>query len=145
MRIGGGTDPDPGPRVTLVEPPRWRFGEHMLEVRQRGADTELGQISFRNLDRRRSRAELGIELYPAHRGRGYGTEAIRLLLRMLFDEYGLKTVYLRVREHNLVARRVYEKVGFRYVKTIRWPLVGIVRYLMMEIEADDFTWRPGPR
>ncbi|MEW1913615.1 GNAT family protein [Kitasatospora sp. NPDC085895] len=49
---------------------------------------------------------------PAGRGRGLGTEALRLLLGHAFDELGLHRVQLEVYSFNPRARRVYEKVGF---------------------------------
>ncbi len=132
-----------GARVTLSRPARFEFGEHVMDIRLPDG-LSAGQISFRNLDRRLAQAELGIEVYEPYRGRGLGPDAIRLLLRDLFDNWNLERVYLRVREYNARARRAYEKVGFRYVKTVRWPLIGVVRYLVMEITKAEFTWRPAP-
>jgi RimJ/RimL family protein N-acetyltransferase len=127
----------------LSQPARWELGEYVCDIRDR-AGAVVGQISYSNLDRVKGRAELGIELGAEHRGKGYGPEAIRLLLRQLFDHEGLSVVYLRVRHHNRPARRAYEKVGFRYVATARWPLVGIIRYLVMEISREEFLWRRLP-
>jgi RimJ/RimL family protein N-acetyltransferase len=105
----------------------------------------IGEVAFRNLNRRLRQAEIGIEVRPPQRGRGYGPEAIRLLLGELFGRHGLDRVYLRVREWNRPARRAYEKVGFRYLRTVRWPLIGVVRYLMMEITRREFEESgPGP-
>ncbi len=129
--------------VAISLPARMEFGEHVMDIKGRDG-LNVGQISFRNLDTRRGEAELGIELYEPYRGQGMGPAAIRLLLRELFDNWKLRRVYLRVREYNSRARRAYEKVGFRYIQTVRWPIIGIVRYLVMEITAPEFTWRPGP-
>lgn len=114
----------------------------MYKVRKL-AGQEIGEIAFRNLNRCLSQAELGIELYPGFRGQGFGPESIELLLRELFDRYLLDRVYLRVREPNTQARRAYEKAGFRHVRTVRWPLVGVVRYLVMEITRGECLARRG--
>lgn len=45
-------------------------------------------------------------------GRGYGTDAMRVLLRYAFDELNLHRVSLGVFEYNTRARRAYEKAGF---------------------------------
>jgi ribosomal-protein-alanine N-acetyltransferase len=45
-------------------------------------------------------------------GRGYGTEAIRLVLRYAFDDLRLHRVDLLVIEYNARAIRAYEKCGF---------------------------------
>jgi RimJ/RimL family protein N-acetyltransferase len=45
-------------------------------------------------------------------GKGYGSEAMRLLLRYAFDELNLHRVTLGVFEYNSRAIRSYQKVGF---------------------------------
>lgn len=131
------------PGVRLAYPPRNEYGEQILDIIGPGGIT-VGLVSYRNVNRRRAQAELGIELLEPYRGQGYGPQAIRLLLRELFDNRGMQRVYLRVREYNQRARRAYVKVGFRYIRTVRWPLIGVVRYLVMEITKSEFTWQPGP-
>lgn len=46
-------------------------------------------------------------------GQGYGTDAVRVMLRYLFDEVNLNRVYLTVDEENDRAMRLYERCGFR--------------------------------
>lgn len=50
---------------------------------------------------------------PADRGRGLGTEAVRLLLDFAFRDLNLHRVGLHVLATNTGAIRVYEKCGFR--------------------------------
>jgi RimJ/RimL family protein N-acetyltransferase len=60
------------------------------------------------------RAEVGIMIgEPAMRGRGFGAEAMRLLLDYGFTVLGLHSVTLSVYAYNHAARRSYEKAGFR--------------------------------
>jgi diamine N-acetyltransferase len=70
------------------------------------------------------RAEVGIVIgEPDARGRGYGTEAMRLLLDYAFTAAGMHSVMLWVYEFNPAARRCYEKVGFREIgrrRESRW-------------------------
>jgi RimJ/RimL family protein N-acetyltransferase len=47
-------------------------------------------------------------------GKGYGTDALRVLLRYAFDELNLARVSLSVLEGNVRAMRSYEKCGFKY-------------------------------
>ena len=47
-------------------------------------------------------------------GRGYGTEAMQLLLRFAFDELNLHRVQLSAFEFNHRAIRSYEKCGFKH-------------------------------
>ena len=46
-------------------------------------------------------------------GRGYGRSALPLLVQTLQTEYGCKKIYLSVYPENAVARRLYERFGFR--------------------------------
>ena len=46
-------------------------------------------------------------------GKGYGSDAMQLLLRYTFTELNLRRVSLTVFEFNQRAQRSYEKVGFR--------------------------------
>lgn len=55
-------------------------------------------------------------------GRGYGSDATRLLLGFAFDELNLHRVELSVFDFNARAIRAYEKVGFRHEATRRAAL-----------------------
>lgn len=48
----------------------------------------------------------------AHWGKGYGTQAMRILLHYAFDELNLRRVTLIVFDYNGRAKRSYEKAGF---------------------------------
>ncbi|PGT83896.1 GNAT family N-acetyltransferase [Bacillus sp. AFS040349] len=48
-----------------------------------------------------------------NRGQGYGTEALRLILRYAFHEANLDRVGLEVIEYNIGGLKAYERVGFQ--------------------------------
>ena len=48
----------------------------------------------------------------AHRGQGYGSEALGLMLRFAFHELNLHRIQLTVFSYNLRAIRLYERLGF---------------------------------
>jgi RimJ/RimL family protein N-acetyltransferase len=56
---------------------------------------------------------------PDYRGKGYGSEALRLILRYAFNELNLERVGLDVIANNLAAIRAYERAGFRQEGTLR--------------------------
>jgi RimJ/RimL family protein N-acetyltransferase len=71
-------------------------------------------------------------------GKGYGTDAMQLILRYAFQELNLRRVSLDVFEYNPRAVRSYEKAGFQYEGRARkylcregkrWDLIymGILR------------------
>jgi RimJ/RimL family protein N-acetyltransferase len=69
-------------------------------------------------------------------GQGYGTEAIRQLLRFAKNK-GIKNVYLEVRPTNLRAIRSYEKSGFKPAGIIKYPNhPNLPETLKMEIILD---------
>ncbi len=71
-------------------------------------------------------------------GRGYGTDAMKVILRYAFQELNLRRVSLNTFEYNPRAIRSYEKAGFVYEgkarsfllrEGVRWDLIfmGILR------------------
>ena len=71
--------------------------------------TGLEDISFPNRN-----AEMGIVIGNKDCwSQGYGTEAVKLILRYGFDELNLHKIFLRVFCYNPRAIRSYEKAGFR--------------------------------
>lgn len=84
------------------------FGIRLLK----GANL-IGTCQLHNISGVHRTAELQIRLgEKRERGRGYGTEAVRLLLDFAFKDLNLHRVYLHVFAVNEAALRVYEKVGF---------------------------------
>ena len=64
-------------------------------------------------DFRKEGCELGIKIGEGDlRGRGYATEAVRLLVSYCFDTLGLKAVRGSTLSHNVRMQRVFEKLGF---------------------------------
>lgn len=77
-------------------------------------------------------------------GKGYGTEAMKIMLRYAFTEVNLNRVTLTVFEYNPRAIRSYEKSGFRHEGRMRggllkdgkrWDMLfmGILREEWLEI------------
>ena len=62
--------------------------------------------------------EIGYVLAKDCWGQGLMPEAVRAAIRYLFDDVGLDFIIVGHFEHNARSRRVIEKCGFRYVKTI---------------------------
>ncbi len=57
-------------------------------------------------------ATVAIALGREHLGRGYGTDAMRVIVDYAFREMGLHRVQLEVAPYNPAAIRAYEKAGF---------------------------------
>jgi RimJ/RimL family protein N-acetyltransferase len=70
----------------------------------------VGDAGLQNLDA--DNRSMSFRIALAEPGRGYGTEATRLVLDYAFDVVGVHRVTLEVFDFNKRAQRVYEKCGF---------------------------------
>lgn len=78
-------------------------------------DSYIGQIDLVMRNKVSHTMELGIVIgNRAAWGKGYGTQAIGLLLRFAFEEVNLHRVELWVHDTNPRAIRCYEKCGFTH-------------------------------
>ena len=110
------------------------FEIHTLENDQLIGDTGFNGICWQHGD-----TFIGIALGERDAwGKGYGTDAMQIMLRYAFTELNLHRVSLDVFEYNPRAMRSYEKAGFRPEGRIRqfmlregqrWDLIfmGITR------------------
>ena len=72
----------------------------------------LGNCGLHRIDWTNRHALFGIFIGDKNdRGKGYGTDATRALLRYAFEEVGLHRIELEVFSFNSLAIRLYEKVG----------------------------------
>ena len=80
------------------------------------SDEYLGEIVLNEIDDHSANANLRLSLGPGHRGRGFGGEAIELVLAHAFGDppeaLGLHRVGLDVLSINPRARMLYESLGF---------------------------------
>ena len=74
----------------------------------------IGNVALNPIDWRARKAELMIYLgHPRCRDRGYGTEAIRALLEIAFNQLNLHRIYLYTLATNRRAQQAFAKCGFR--------------------------------
>jgi RimJ/RimL family protein N-acetyltransferase len=82
-------------------------------IRTIADDKLIGDIGLRVQWSHQS-AWLGVSIgEPEYHGKGYGTEAVRLVVNYGFQELGLWRVQLGVFSYNIRAQKSYQKVGFR--------------------------------
>jgi RimJ/RimL family protein N-acetyltransferase len=80
----------------------------------------LGWISFRSRDdATHGEATLGYRLHRMAWGRGYATEGARALIRIGFEQLGIRRVLATTYEENHASRRVMEKLGMTLVRSFR--------------------------
>ena len=111
----------------------------------------VGTIQLYHTDRRHRTAEIGLVLNRRKSwGKGYGSEAIRLLLRFAFRELGYEKIGLSVYEFNPRALALYEHLGFQHEARRRGAIYTAGRrwdeiYLGMtraEYEIRHAAWFP---
>jgi RimJ/RimL family protein N-acetyltransferase len=68
---------------------------------------------------RGSAMEIGYVLIPGERGKGYGTEAVKIIVDYLFLSKEIVRVQAVTDPDNLVSQKVLQKSGFRKEGTIR--------------------------
>ena len=74
----------------------------------------VGSLDLHEIDLTSGGGGLGIQVGdPADRSKGYGGDALGVLIDFAFDQLRLERVWLDVYATNPDARRLYERVGFR--------------------------------
>lgn len=87
--------------------------ELQLAICLKESHQHIGNINLRDIDWTARIAQVGIFIGEAeHRSKGYGSQALRLMLRHAFNDLGLLRLYLTVFEDNQCAIRAYQKCGF---------------------------------
>lgn len=90
--------------------------DHNFAIVRQSDERLLGNCSLMDVNQRHRTATAGLFLGdPETMSRGYGSQALALLLQYAFDEVNLHNVMLNVYEYNPRAIRAYEKVGFQLI------------------------------
>jgi RimJ/RimL family protein N-acetyltransferase len=99
--------------------------EHAFTIRAIDDNRLLGDIGLYVINNWSSRdAFVGIGIGNRNDwGKGYGTDAMKIILRFAFTEINLRRVSLTVFEYNPRAIRSYEKSGFQHEGRLRGALL----------------------
>ena len=88
--------------------------KYIFAIVNKETDTLMGNISLMKIHEINRTAELGIFIGDEENlSRGYGSEAIMLLLDYAFNYVNLNNIMLRVFDFNKRAIKAYEKCGFK--------------------------------
>ena len=94
--------------------------EKMFAVRLLENDNLLGNVGFNSVDLLNRTAVIGIMLgNPNYQRKGYGIEAVKLILDYGFSFLNLRNISLSVFEYNEAAYNLYKKAGFKEVGRLR--------------------------
>lgn len=105
--------------------------------------TPIGTANLHMINQRHRKANFGISIGEPHlRGKGFGTEATRLVVDYGFNALNLNSIWLTTHEFNHAGRRAYLKAGFTECGRRRQCRFHAGRYwdeIHMDILASEFT------
>jgi RimJ/RimL family protein N-acetyltransferase len=145
LRTLGALPPRP---TTLEQEADWLDAEQergsiRFTIYERTTWNPIGNTALHAIDHRNRTAVFGILIGEREaRGRGFGTEAARLMLDYAFSALGLHSVMLTCAEFNEAGRRAYEKAGFREFgrrRQCRWLNGRLWDDIYMDCLATEFT------
>ena len=98
----------------------------------------IGNVMYYGYDPMLQEAELGITIGDReYWSRGFGTDTVRCMLRYLFEDRGLRRVYLHTLSWNYRAQTAFGRAGFRRTRHVRRD--GY-EFEQMEVRRED--WPP---
>ncbi len=100
-------DPDRLAKTLVIELDGEVIGDLMLAIEDAWAQSEVATQA------QGVQAELGWCLDPAHQGRGYASEAVAALMRLCFEDLGLRRVTANCFADNEQSWRLMERLGMR--------------------------------
>ena len=90
--------------------------DHIFAIIKKSDDKLIGNCSIYNIHTPSMNAEVGLFIGEAeNRGKGYGAQALRLLLSYGFFYLNLHNIMLKVFSFNKAAIGMYTKVGFKEI------------------------------
>jgi RimJ/RimL family protein N-acetyltransferase len=110
-----------------------------------GSEILIGNCGIHRIDWKNRSAEIGITIgEKEYQNKGYGTEAIELLLDYAFSTVNLNRIELSVYEYNVRALKVYSKLGFieeGRKRQFMWSKGAYHDAIIMSILAEEWKTR----
>ncbi len=90
----------------------------IVDTKEHGA---IGIVMLTNIDWKNRNAEFHIKITGKHnlRGKGYGTNATKALLKYAFEQLNMHCIYSNIIEYNIASQRLTEKCGFKQEGILR--------------------------
>ncbi len=108
----------------------YKDGKHIIfGVALNSDNTLIGLVGLKDINYVNQTAEFYVIIGdPAAWGKGYGTEATRLMVRYGFMELNLNRIQTQDMEENIGGWRADEKAGFKYEGTLRQVILRFGKY-----------------
>jgi RimJ/RimL family protein N-acetyltransferase len=116
--------------------------DHNYGIIDLSTEQLIGNVGLMDINYIHKTAEIGVFIGNRdYWDKGYGTEALSLLLDYAYQTLNLNSIILRVYAYNARAIRCYEKVGFKKVGEIREAVIRnrkTYNIILMDILPADF-------
>ncbi|MBN2069283.1 MAG: GNAT family N-acetyltransferase [Opitutales bacterium] len=120
---------------TLEDERKWlssqsaRNPDYNFAIEDLATGTYIGGCGLKGTDWKNRNTEIGIMIgHEEYRNRGYGPDALNVLIRFIFGEMNLYKIKLNVFSFNKRAIRCYEKCGFLLEATLKDEIFRDGRY-----------------
>lgn len=105
----------------------WHEGYFDLNSLERGQcfwiivnGKKIGQVNYNEIDSKNKKVELDIIIgTQENMGRGYSSDALKALMKYLFEKLNINKIWIEPRANNIRAIKAYKKIGFRKEALIR--------------------------
>ncbi|MEP0827818.1 MAG: GNAT family N-acetyltransferase [bacterium] len=100
---------------------RWRKKgtSEVFGIIDKSSHRLLGLIGMHRIDRVNRRVEIGYWLGKEHWGKGFTSDAVRLVVRYAFKDMKLQKVVARVWHPNIASAKLLQKCGFKLEGRLR--------------------------
>lgn len=99
-------------------------------------DEPVGEVSFHRYNHNTKAAEFNIKIAHKHRGEGYSFEAIHLILKYYFYEFGGEIMKDRVALENIAGQKILEKFGFEHDSNAEKEGAYVLKITKEQFERD---------
>ncbi len=90
----------------------------------------IGLETLTDIDWKNRKACHGIKLYNEKiRGKGYGTDTLKTIMKYAFEELQLNKLYTTILEHNEVSIKLHKKCGWEIEGTLKESVFKNNRYI----------------
>src|SRR5690625_2102459 len=102
--------------------------DYMFAIELKDEKVFIGTIAVYLVNWNNGTCHVGISIGPDFQGKGYGTDAMRILFDFIFNYINVNKVKLQVFGYNKRAIGSYEKCGFQLEGTLREELFRFGKY-----------------
>jgi len=106
-------------------------------------DKLIGEIGFRTIKWFNRKAEISLFIIPEYQGKGYGKQALLMLMKFAFKKMNLYRLEAEVIDYNDRAKSLFEKLGFvlegrlRDAKYNEGKYYDVLRYGILKHEYEN--------